>query len=117
MITLDTRQINSSSLEGEIAYESSQALNLISAVKSHDADITEKQVQNLLIEYILAMMQGNTAEAAAILNKIGAVLENFGKEIHDLDKSASKVRKLDPHSPESLQYLSNLITDLRNQLG
>lgn len=94
------------------------ALGLISALNLRLAGITEEKLKDLLIQYILANMTGNTAEKTAILGEIGKVLKTFQKDLEQTKDIETKLTSME-RSPNvhDQTYLQNLIKELKEDIS
>jgi hypothetical protein len=70
-----------------------EAISLIAEVKKQAGIFTGKELLNLLIQYILAMMMGDRVAANAIHDQIGKLLDKYGKDIKKADDLQSKLKE------------------------
>ena len=105
------------SVSQDISMEISEIEELLDAAKKKDAKNTTKELEALLIEYILAKMKGDSTGASAISDQISALI---GKYSGDIEKANALVDKLktiadDPNEQTAAEssYLQSLIAALK----
>ena len=107
---------STSSISQKIAADIHIIDELLGDAKKQEGKNTVKELKSLLIDYILAEMEGNSAEAEAIGDKIGALLTKFGNDIEKANEFKEKLQAIaeDPkkQTAAELVYLQNLIPTL-----
>ena len=91
--------------------------SLIGEAKENDSENTMAELNNLLIEYILAAMSGDSAGAKAFLDQISSLLNKFSSDMKKADGLVDKLKTVanDPskHTATELSYLQGLIEVLK----
>lgn len=90
---------------------------LLDATKKKESKNTTKQLDSLLIDYILAKMKGDTSGAQSISNQISSLLKKYGDDMQKANSLVDKLKAVanDPsqQTPSELSYLQDLIASLK----
>jgi hypothetical protein len=117
-----TKQIsNNISINQEIDLDIQKALQLIDDAKKQNSKTTVNQLNDLLIEYILANMKGDSIEAKAIQDQISQLMQTYEKNLQQADDLVSKLNKMEKNPginlSNDLAYLQNLIAALKTDVA
>ncbi|MBU6383718.1 MAG: hypothetical protein KGQ49_00550 [Verrucomicrobia bacterium] len=100
--------------------EIQEALSLIDDVKKKAAKTTLKQLNTLLIEYILANIAHNTAEMKEIAGQISKTLQTYEQDNAKANELVAKLKAMKRHPGlylQDLPYLQDLVHTLRQDLS
>lgn len=90
---------------------------LLDAAKKKEATNTTKELENLLIEYILAKMKGDSSGADAISGQISSLLKKYSGDMEKANALVDKLKTVanDPsqQTAAELDYLQSLIPALK----
>jgi phosphoenolpyruvate carboxylase len=90
---------------------------LLDQARKKDGVKTVEQVENLLKEYILAQMKGDTKGSQTLSDQISSVINQFSSDIEKSHELENKLKEIatDPseQTPAELAYLQSLIASLK----
>jgi hypothetical protein len=108
---------NAVSISQEVNANIQEALALIGVVEQQNKKTTIKQLENLLIEYILANMRGDSGEARAIQGQIDQVIQTYERNLQQGNELVAKLKAMETNpgvNPSAdLAYLQSLIAALK----
>jgi endonuclease III len=86
----------SSSVSPQIIDQQVQTIDsLVEVLKQEDSESTSKKTSDLLIEYILANMSGDSARAQEILDQISALIKNYSGDMQNADGLKEKLQLIE----------------------
>lgn len=106
--------INNNSIVQKIDSDIKNALALLDGVEKENTNKTIKEMKNLLIEYILANMDGDHSEAAAILSQIGKLTQTYEQHMKEGEELGKKLKAMEENPG---QHLSKDLTFLQSVIG
>jgi hypothetical protein len=106
------------SISQNISMDINEIDGLLDIAKKKESKDTTKQLESLLIDYILANMKGDTAGTQGIKDQISSLLSKYSGDIEKANDLMNKLKAVanDPtqQTQSELDYLNGLITTLKH---
>lgn len=109
-----------SGISQDISMDIDEIDELLDAIKKKEAKNTTKELENLLIEYILARMHGDSTGEQAISDQISSLLNKYSGDMEKANELMQKLKTVanDPtkQTKDELGYLESLIGILKQDV-
>lgn len=113
--------ISSTSISQQINTDINEISNLLDALKKEDGKSTEKDVKDLLIQYILATIAHDTAEAKEAEDKISSEIQKYGNDMKKVNGLKAEVQSVkgnpNDQTAAELAQLQSLISVVKQDLS
>lgn len=105
-----------SSISSQVNMEIQGIEEMIDAIKKKEGKDTSKQVDDLLIEYIIANMMQDLEEMQGIQNQISTTINSYGNTIQNLNEVKSGVEAMKNNPSDQTESVATLLQNILEKL-